>query len=294
MRFSERMGFRPKRTKFQIESMDQDLTVALWNAFQLFFLDTYRPDLLAHGQAWAFRGSNRWMFFRTIWWDFLKRPLDALPLRFEDAYRTIRHLFFEWEWNEVYDFIESVALVGSSTTSVDTDKFRSFCNETVLEPELSAYRFVGTRITPITGKTEASEIEEAIRRAAKSKLAGVWTHLNSALDMLSDRKKPDYRNSIKESISAVEAMCLIISQKPKASLGQALRAIEQGGVQLHPALREGFQRIYGYTSDEDGIRHAMVGESQVEFEDAKYMMVSCSAFVNYLIEKASEAGIKVR
>lgn len=49
--------------------------------------------------------------------------------------------------------------------------------------------------------------------------------------------------------------------------------------------------MYGYTSDEDGIRHSLLEESTLKFMDAKFMLVSCSAFINFLIDKASEAGI---
>ena len=54
----------------------------------------------------------------------------------------------------------------------------------------------------------------------------------------------------------------------------------------------GFEKIYGYTSDQDGIRHAILDESKtVEPEDALFMLVSCSAFCNYLQQKAVKAGI---
>ena len=44
--------------------------------------------------------------------------------------------------------------------------------------------------------------------------------------------------------------------------------------------------LFGYTSDEGGIRHAEgLFVSEVSFEEAKFMLVSCSAFVNYLISE---------
>jgi hypothetical protein len=46
--------------------------------------------------------------------------------------------------------------------------------------------------------------------------------------------------------------------------------------------------LYGYTSDTHGIRHALKDDSQPNAEDAKFMLVSCSAFVNYLVEKAQK------
>jgi len=51
--------------------------------------------------------------------------------------------------------------------------------------------------------------------------------------------------------------------------------------------------MYGYTSDEDGIRHAMLEEPDVGFEDAKFMLVACSAFINYLKVKADKASINL-
>ena len=90
----------------------------------------------------------------------------------------------------------------------------------------------------------------------------------------------NYRNSIKESISAVESIARVVSGRDKATLGDALKAIKRG--QLHPALKEGFLKLYGYTSDEQGIRHAMLDEPNLTAADARYFLVSCSSFVNYL------------
>jgi hypothetical protein len=109
----------------------------------------------------------------------------------------------------------------------------------------------------------------------------VATHLASALNHLSNRQNPDYRNSIKESISAVEAIAKVISRKEKAELGDALAALEQTG-KLHGALRKGYTALYGYTSDASGIRHALMDESNLTADDAKYFLLACTAFVNYL------------
>ena len=48
--------------------------------------------------------------------------------------------------------------------------------------------------------------------------------------------------------------------------------------------------LYGYASDENGIRHGGIGFTNAAPGDAKYMLVSCSAFVNYLIEKWSRTN----
>jgi hypothetical protein len=112
------------------------------------------------------------------------------------------------------------------------------------------------------------------------------------MKLLSDREDPDYRNSIKESISAVESACQTITGERKATLGDALNRIETH-MHLHGALKSGFKKLYGYTSDEDGIRHAILDEKDISFSDAKYMLVSCSSFTNYLIGKVAELGIQI-
>jgi hypothetical protein len=118
-------------------------------------------------------------------------------------------------------------------------------------------------------------------------------HLEQALELIANKKSPDYRNSIKESISAVEAMCQLITGNKKATLGDALRQIEGKVGTLHPAQKDAFSKLYGYTNDAQGIRHALLGETDLDVEDAVYMLVVCSAFINYLISKANKAGIKL-
>ena len=64
-------------------------------------------------------------------------------------------------------------------------------------------------------------------------------------------------------------------------------------LQIHNAMEKAFLALYGYTSDENGIRHGGIDFTSVPSEDAKYMLVSCSAFVNYLMEKWSKVDAKV-
>ena len=114
----------------------------------------------------------------------------------------------------------------------------------------------------------------------------VCDHVFTVLNEQRGVDNPDYKNSIKESISAVESVCQIITGDKKATLGEAIKLLDRNGIKIHPALQEAFKKIYGYTSDEGGIRHAEgMFESNVTFDDAKYMLASCCAFVNYLMPK---------
>lgn len=150
----------------------------------------------------------------------------------------------------------------------------------LFEEEFVGYRMIAHKITPITNEVEINEIKTSL----DIEFEGCKSHIKKGLSLLSDREKPDYKNSIKESISAVESICQIICKDDKATLGKALNKLEESGIKLHKSLKEAFSKLYGYTSDEGGIRHAEgLFESNVSFEDAKFMLVTCCAFVNYLI-----------
>jgi hypothetical protein len=86
-------------------------------------------------------------------------------------------------------------------------------------------------------------------------------------------------------------MCKIITGDEKATLNTALKKLEDAGVSLHITFRQALDKLYAYCGAADGIRHALLQDSAVDFDDAKYMLVSCSAFVNYLAAKATKAGL---
>lgn len=279
-KFSDRIGITKPKVDIQVESMDLELRNCLWNIFSYLLTKT-----ASYTDA---KSEEMNVFVMRVWHFFLKAPLDAIPQGWSGTYNVIRDYFFKAPWYEVYNILEFAA--NNYPTEYKISEFVNSCNN-ILESELSGYRFVGKQIAPITSKNEISEIEEALVSPFKR----VNSHLENALKLLSDRKSPDYRNSIKESISAVEALCRIVVGKPNASLGDALDIIKkEGKLDMHGALREALDHLYGYTSSADGIRHAFSEEKvNADFEEAKFMLVTCSAFVNYLISKAAKAGIKI-
>jgi len=278
--FSERKGFKKVRTEIQVNYIDDALRNKLWNVLKIFYWDRMEKF------RWIYENEHMEGLFNKMWHNYFKKPFDTMPKYWEQLYKEIREYFFNCLWYEVYDFLEFI--VANFPLEKLNWLFKKACNK-VLEEELSGYRFVGNQITEITAKEEISEIEEAL----ESPIQPARVHIENALKLMSDRKAPDYRNSMKESISAVEAICRVITKDEKATLGKALDTIErQGKIEIHPALKKAFDSLYGYTSSAEGIRHALLDEKvSVGFEDAKFMLVSCSVFVNYLVSKALKAKI---
>jgi hypothetical protein len=277
--FSERYGYKPVRESLQFECMDDELRTALWN-----LLCQSRISAGKQHYNITYYDSDVESFYINLWKNFWNKPLDELYDYFTHPYEELRKFFFGCEWCEVYDLLEFFA---ENFPHYSTNWFIKSTNE-VLESEKSAYRFVDFEITPITSETEIEAVENALEDSPDP----IQIHLKEALKLLSDKKSPDYRNSIKESISAVESICKLITKNPKSTLGKCLTKIEKK-VELHPALKEAFRKLYGYTNDSDGIRHALLKEPNLDYEDATFMLVSCSTFVNYLLTKVEKAGIDI-
>ena len=283
--FSHRHGLKQVKNIMQIDSIDDDLRNRLWNTLKIFYWDKVQSNHISQINKYGGKSEKDVVSLIIILWhSYYKKPLDTIDDSWGRIYDEMRKYFFTCKWFEVYDFIEFIANNYHSNNT--NSMFIEVCNN-MLEQELSAYRFVGSKITQITSETEVAEIEKALE--VPDSLKPVKIHIKRALDLLADRKSPDYRNSIKESISAVEAICIIITKNDKATLGVCLKSIKNDEkIKIHPALSEAFNKLYGYTSATDGIRHALLDEPDLDFEDAKFMIVACSGFINYLISKSSK------
>ena len=113
-------------------------------------------------------------------------------------------------------------------------------------------------------------------------LVGAVSHLRKASECIG---QGDYPGAVRESIHAVESTARQIDPNAKA-LEPALRSLEKAKA-LHPALKQAFSKLYGYTSDEQGIRHALIDNPQpnVGQDEAVFMLGACASFSSYLARK---------
>ena len=219
---------------------------------------------------------------KYLYTEVFSKTYDDIPTDFgilySNVYSEIKNLFQTIEYNKVYDLIEGFICAFNYAHHYEYYK-RQYIRDIndVFKEENVNYRIINDEITDIIDENQIESIEETLQNKNKP----VVSHYSKAIQLLYSVK--DYDNSIKESISTVEAMCQIITGNDKAILSDALKLLKG---KIHPALNGAFDKLYGYTSDANGIRHANgLGEGDSTFEEAKYMLISCSAFVNYLKEK---------
>jgi hypothetical protein len=285
MKFSERIGHNKVKVEIQLDYIDDDLMNSLWNLITMYITKPITESRFLSS-------SNFKALMQTLWFNHFKEPLDEIPNSTSDIKYLLRERFFSWNFLEIYDFIDFIARTERQHLPFNKDNYVRDCNG-ILKRELSGYRFVNNRLAPITSELEIDSIESALSNSLENDFKGVHIHLAEALNKLSDKTNPDYRNSIKESISAVESVCQQITGDKNSELGKALKKLKEI-LPIHGALEQGFIKLYGYTSDGDGIRHAMMKEDNLDQEDALYMLISCSSFTNYLMTKANKLDIEIK
>lgn len=277
MRFSQKIGKTSFRDSVQIESIDEKLENRIWNTILFNFFNKIKGSSDYYNSE-----SDEVAIYKFIWTEFFGKRIDEIPVNY-NGYITydknisfLKEWFFKCQWYEKYDFLECLSKLDISYFDLG---FTEECNDS-LKREMSAYRLVDGHIVQITSEEEIVEIEEALTNSSKWEPVNI--HLKTAITYFSNRENPDYRNSVKEAISAVESLSKIVVGNDSTTLGPALKIIEKKH-KLHGALKSAFTALYGYTSEAGGIRHSLLADDiEVTMEDAKFMLVSCSAFINYL------------
>jgi len=205
--FSERMGIVQPRTVLQVDDIDDGLRNSIWN--------------LLHRHLWgmhSFMGYDkvRGIFeFSREWWEHAKLPVDDRPDNPNVLLSVIRTWYFGAEWFRVHEFREFVISYLNRICSIGSAEACVEDVNALMESELAGYRFVMGQFIPVTDPQEIEEIQEALQ---STPYAGVRAHLGRTVEHMSHRVHPDFRNSIKEPISAVEAVCRELTGNPKPHL----------------------------------------------------------------------------
>ena len=144
-------------------------------------------------------------------------------------------------------------------------------------------------IIPRINREAGEATRWAIETVNTSNMDGAATHLRQATEHISAGQ---YADSIADSIHAVESVACAIDPKANKTLGSALNSLERAGLLKHRALKEAFKNLYGYTSDEQGVRHALVFKSEADagLDEAVFMFAACASFAAYLVQKHRLVG----
>lgn len=259
--FSERMGFVKPPEFMQLDGMTEELSNLLCNfCCRILSRGGHFPEIenLLNDRLKRRNGSFR-IIGRSLMDDMF----------FDD--QLFARSFFGLEFHQKYSVVETIV------RTCGHDGYHDELN-LVLERENSGYRLnADCLLVPIANQQELDEVNEA----QQSNVDMVAFHMNKAVACFADREKPDYDNSIKEAVFALEALAQKITGE-KGTLGALIKKLD-----LHPSLRDAVSKLYGYTSD-GGIRHAKKeGDPEADFHTAKFVIVTASALINFITAKCN-------
>lgn len=278
--FSERYGYVKPRDVLLKEKITEEISNAICTAYDKLKDNLNYIDSLNHRSY-----NTSYLALELEIWSHFENKRQNDYYKFGDySVVATEYVKSSTEWYKILDMIEfSIKWMNGNYNDIERYRvfrdFVSYLNHRFTELGF-AYRIVDCEIVEMTSEEEILEIEQALTIGDS-----VSNHISTALKLLSQRPEGDYRNSIKESISAVEYICRDITGK--TTLGDSLKELEKKGILLSSMLKIAFEKLYAYTNDKaTGIRHALMDEKDAPgYDEAKFMLVACSSFVNYIMSK---------
>lgn len=277
--FRQAEGLDPIPGPLAIGEISQEARALIWTVLYVDLVQTKEESERSHWQNWV---GGHWIDILIDWHVRNQHlPVDEFNPALGEWAANIKTKVLRNHLTYLFDFLTFVM-----RHKKRPQKLVDGLSEAFEEGRL-AYSISENTIYPIPSAAEATAIRGAFADLAASEFNGARSHLAEAGRLLTGG---DWAGSVRESIHSVESIARSI--EPNAStLSDALKKIANGG-RINPNLKRGFEALYNYTSDEQGVRHARVFESSssVTQADAAYMFGSCASFVSFLIAQKLSAA----
>lgn len=279
--FSQAFGYEPLPQQLELEYLSSEARVGIWNAvYELAAPEIRLPRLHPHWHNLLALVHSRFFGLPSDEW-----PGSATTLRNDVRYH-IQHEPF----NKVFDLLLFMmrSLHEMNNGRVFATQLTTRIAETFADHHV-AYYLDATQpptIYPASTPEERVAVVDALQQLNQAGLVGAHEHLRRGAACINDN---DWAGAVRESIHAVESVARQIAPDAR-TLADALNVLERRGLLEHPALKDGFAKIYGYTSDEQGVRHALLNQpaSNVGQDEAMFMFGACASFASYLSRKQLE------
>ena len=285
--FAQREGKAPLPEAMELEHVPQQFRQLVWLSIDeeigdlagIGAIDDYYETQPVHGVAqiiWSFQFE-----IQLIPHDKIPHSTPTIDQEFS------REVVLHGQYHEVIAFVEYILRHEECSSDLYCAIEQAFARTS------TAYLVekVGeiSTIMPRISREAGDATRQAIETLNAGSTDGAATHLRQATEHINSGQHAD---SIADSIHTVESVACTIDPKANKTLGPALDSLEKAGVLKHPALKEAFKKLYGYTSDEEGIRHALLDKdaADVGLNEAIFMFGACASFAAYLTEKHRQAG----
>lgn len=280
--FAQAEGAAPLPKQLELKQLDNKIRALIW-------ADIHK-HLKATGNSYGYLYGAWEAILMDFWIEHLEKLAHEFPTDIIKWERTLSVYLTSSDYIVTLGALEFILRHPECPRELI-----AWINETLIKGR-AAYRLEMLNgiptITPMGSEAEAQAIGQAIVEISSHGPNNASRHLALSVEHL---RSGDFGGAVRESIHAVECAACKVADDEKASLGKALSALKKKDANLHKSLEQGLNKIYGYTSDEKGIRHALAfdgnDEADVDEADALFMFGACASFVSYLLRKGREAGL---
>lgn len=266
--FAQTQGLAPLPSQAELGTISKETVARLWNVIHAW---------TGYGSSSVYDPLNRdqEIVLKQWWVNAAHRMIDESPGDVED-WRKVLKAEVQGGFLRAYNLSQFL---------LDSRQFSepfAIALSVALNESRAAYRVLDRKIVPFLSDAEHDQLVTAIKASGDIDAAGARAHLLTAGSRLT---QGDWAASIQECIAAVESAARFVSGDHSRELGPILSKLRDNGIIKHGALAAALKQLYGYTSDEQGIRHSLVlkDEANVSEREAFLMLGLCASFVTYLL-----------
>ena len=281
--FSQLHGYDELPEQLKLEALPPKERRRIWNVFYSFLEGSRRSDAI-YG---SFVGNPWSNIFRDAHALFYSLPLDEWTTDFQTVCGTLRGRIETEPFHRVFDLIQFVLRHPRCPPPFIVSMKRTFADCRL------AYAIDDgppPTVVPIATEEEGKALVDALQALRQRGQNASAAHLRKSVECMN---RGDWAGSVRESIHAVESAARQLDPRASKTLEPALNSLGRYKP-LHPTLKAAFSTLYGYTSREEGIRHALLSQSNapVGQNEAVFMLSACAAFSSYLCRAAEDLGVK--
>ena len=147
---------------------------------------------------------------------------------------------------------------------------------TFFVPEASALREYHDRIT-----SDGSDQDSLAHQLSAPRYRGPYEHWAKVMNFMSAAGR-DPANAAKEAICAVEGAARLVTGEHSATLGDLLKTLK-GKHAINSAMVKSIEGLWGFTSNEPGVRHGAATSQTINYDQARYVVDSAEAALRFLL-----------
>lgn len=284
--FSQRYGYEPLPKPMHLEEISDDLRREIWNHIRKLLKSKRKySGTLGDKHLYYFPEEIKFSIERILG-KAQNKAEDEVDSGYESVIDFFKKSILDLPFNKALDLIEFILHeeLDEEFTHRIVQAFKKHGAAYQLDVSRSPYHF-----SPQASKEQGDATRQAIETTNQAGMNGASTHLRQATEHINAQQ---YSDAIADSIHAVESVARVIDPKASKTLDPALDSLEKAGILKHKALKRAFITLYGYTNDEQGIRHALrdKGAPDVGLDEAMFMFGACASFAAYLTQKHRQTG----